>query len=54
MWQTFVFAFDRRKPIGASTVATSSRRSSACARVPATNTAKSSAYADRRITPTMP
>src|SRR4051794_17435601 len=51
MWQTFVFASDRRSPIGASTVATSSRRASACAWVPATSTTKSSAYAASVVMP---
>jgi hypothetical protein len=43
MWHTFVFASDRRKPIGARTAATSSLTVSACAWVPDTNTTKSSA-----------
>jgi len=48
MWVIFVFCSDRRKPIGASTAAASSRMHSACSRVPATRISQSSAYRMRR------
>ena len=44
MWVTRVFSSERRRPIGESTAATSSRNASACSLVPVNKTTKSSAY----------
>src|SRR5665647_2199606 len=48
---TWVFAAENRSPMGASTSATSSRRTSTSALVPCTSTTKSSAYVGHRIMP---
>jgi hypothetical protein len=53
MWVIKVFSGDRRSPIVARTSAVSSRRVSASALVPAIMRHQSSAYADRRIMPSV-